>query len=480
MDYTEKSNISELINQFKSPKIIGSLFILLIFYSVSFFLDLSSYYIIPLAVPVVVLGLYLFFKNPVLWIYTVIISSPFFLTSRGEDFGPAKIIPYAFMLPGIIVWFINHLLIRRERIVRNPGDFIYILFIFFLSFNVIIGIINEADMLNWLREYFVYFMYLLYFPARYYIKTKKQLDIFLILVAYSLIFVSLSQLYFYKMAMSNALYMYQVMFSLRDNITFLTFGIIFGIVFFFKEKGKFLKVYYLLTGLLCTITIITTFARTMWIIGLFLFVLSFFIFNRRQKFQYIIAILGSIILLYIIGSFVFKANVNTYFSLINKKFSSSTKGVTDPSVLTRIYEYKAVFDKIEENPLAGNGIAKDFVYYDLLQKATSRKAFTHNSYFLLAYTAGIPTTIVFICFLIYYSYVSCKRIYKYRFSDQRFYYYLGLVGYLVGIISSFASGMFMNKETALMMIISTFFINLENQVFEKATIDESHLMIENN
>lgn len=473
MNKPENINIREIIEQFKSPIIFGSLFILFSFYSISFFLDFSTYYFLLLAIPIGFLGLYLFFKNPLFWLYSVIIASPFFLTTRGDDFGPSKIIPYAFMLPGIIMWFISQSLIKREKIVQNPGDFLYILFIFFLSLNVIIGIINESNMLNWLREYMVYFMYLLYFPARYYIRNRKQLDIFLILVAYSLIFVSISQLYFYKLLMSNALYMYQVLFSLRDNVTFLTMGIIFGIVFFFKEKNRILKFYYLLTGLLCTMTIITTFARTFWIIAIMLFFISFFVFNRKQKIQYIFAVLGSLLIFYIVAGLIFNNNLNTYISLINNKLSTSTKGVADPSVLSRVYEYKAAFEKIEENPLAGNGIAKDFTYYDILQKSTLRKSFIHNSYFLLAYTAGIPTTIVFICFLIYYSYLSIKKILKTRLSDIRFYYFIGLTGYLTGIIASFASGLFMNKETALMIVICTFLINLENDNVKTDLPDEA-------
>ncbi len=461
---TANINHNNLLKDFKVSYILGLIFISLITFVLTLFFDVNEYFYVFLALPIGLLGVYIFFKNPVVWIYTILVASPIFLISRGEEMGPQKIIPYAFIIPGIIIWLVSMVLIKREKVIKNPGDFFYILFISFAALNIIIAIINSTDLFEWLREYLVYFLYFLYFPIRHYIKTEKQINTFILLTCFSLLAISLYQIYFYKQSMSSAIYMYQVMISLRSNITYLVFGIILGIVWFFKNDKWIYKLIAISTSILCLTTIITTFARTMWIISLFLAILTYFILNRKQKIHYIFIVFTSVGLLYFVASIAFSSNLNTYIKLMNNKFTSSTKGTADPSVLTRIYEYDAVIEKIIENPLAGNGIATDFSYYDIIQKCTIRKAYTHNSYLLLAYNVGIPTTILFILFLIYYFAVSIKKIIINKTNYYRFYYFIGLSGILVGTIASFASGLFMTKETAIMLIISIYLINIEYSI----------------
>lgn len=405
---------------------------------------------------------------PKVWVYSTILMLPLYLISRDTDVNPMEIAVYTYILSGLLFWFISILFVKREKIVNNIGDFMLILFIVFAFFNIIIAYLNDVDMFSWFKEYSLYTLYLLYFPYRYYIKDKKDRDLLLIFLSISLIIIASYQLNYTRQNVLLATYAYQLLSALRINLTILAFGGLLGIVglFYFKHIG--LKVLMGIQAILSIAVVVTSFARTTWIIELFLIGMVLIVLNRRQRIITSIVASGSLVLLVTVFFTVF-SSFDLYLQLISKKFLSTTDGKKDISVMARMYEYEAVWRAIEENPFSGNGIAKVYAYKDILTKppTTMRKAFTHNSFLQLLYGVGIPTTIAISLFLLYYSFMSFKFLFTKKSNSylSKFYPFLAFSGFFISITHSLVSSQLIAKETIILIVIScllTHYSILEN------------------
>lgn len=399
---------------------------------------------------------------PKVWVYSTILLLPLYLISRDTEINPMEIAVYTYILSGLLFWFLSVLFIKREKLVYNIGDFMLILFIVMAFFNIFIAFLNEADMFKWFKEYSLYTLYLLYFPYRYYIKEKKDRDLLLILLSISLVIISFYQLNYIRQSTLVATYAYQLLSSLRINLTIISFGALLGIIglFYFKNLG--VRILMALQVFLGLAVVVTSFARTTWIIEMFLIAMILLVLNRRQRIISSIVASGFLVLLIAIF-FTFFSNFDIYLRLISKKFLSTTDGKKDISVMARVYEYEAVWKAIEENPFSGNGLAKVYAHRNILTNppTTLRKAFTHNSFLQLLYGVGLPTTIAMSFFLLYYTFISFKFLFTKKSTSylSKFYPFLAFSGFFISIVHSLVSSQLLAKETIILIVISCLLTN---------------------
>lgn len=428
--------------------------------------ELDTLIIVSAIIGILFAGLSIVF--PKVWVYSTILLLPLYLISRDTEINPMEILVYSYILFGLLFWFVSVLLIKREKIVYNIGDFTLILFLVFAFLNFTIALLNDVDMFNWLKEYLLYALYLLYFPFRYYIKDKKDRDLLLVLLSISLIIIASYQLIYIRQTTLLATYAYQLLSSLRINLTLLAFGALLGIVGLFYFENFRTKLLMSVQALLCLAVVVTSFARTTWIIELFLIAMVMIVLNKRQRIITSIVASGLLVLLITVFFTVF-SSFDIYLQLISKKFLSTTDGKKDVSVMSRVYEYEAVWKAIEENPISGNGLAKVYAHRNILSNppTTLRKTFTHNSFLQLIYGVGLPTTIAISFFLFYYSFMSFKYLFTKQSTSHlsKFYPFLAFSGFFISIIHSLVSSQLIAKETIILIVISCLLTNF--------TIDEN-------
>jgi O-antigen ligase len=402
---------------------------------------------------------------PNVWVYTTILLLPAYLISRDSDVNAMEVVVYVYILFGTILWFMNTFLIKRERLARNVGDFILLLFFVFAAINSIIAYLNDVQMFNWFKQYSLFGLYTLYFPFRYYVKEKKDLNLFLILLGFSLLVIGAYQLYYYKQVVLLATLAYELQGALRINITILTFGSLLGIYLFLKFKNLALRIFSLLVAIVSTIVIITSFARTFWILLLFLYGCYFFLLKKRHK---IIALyIGSVSVVAMLFLLVtYFGNYTVYMKMISEKFMSTGDGKADPSVMQRIIEYDAVWNAYSKYPISGCGLAKKFSHRDILIEGTTRtKDFVHNGYLQLLYNFGPPTALLFVLFLAYYLFRSMYFLIpsvRKRFHLDSHTVFLSFCGIFIYIVSAGISPQLVAKESILMLVISI--LILENEL----------------
>jgi O-antigen ligase len=139
---------------------------------------------------------------------------------------------------------------------------------------------------------------------------------------------------------------------------------------------------------------------------MFALILMFFFLSPPKKVKFLIYL--TIVLSVIIGGayIVAKDNLNIFIQYMEHRIKSSTKGRKDVSLLSRLAEWEAVFESLEYKWLSGNGLAKEFHFYNPINETTKRTTTIHNGYIYFVYRLGIPLTLMYLAFFTIYFYKS--------------------------------------------------------------------------
>ncbi|MCL5990517.1 MAG: O-antigen ligase family protein [Bacteroidetes bacterium] len=279
---------------------------------------------------------------------------------------------------------------------------------------------NGVSFFDWIREYSIMSLVLFYLPIRYYFSEEKYLKRLLILLAVVCILTDLQQFYdYYQISKINIVYAYQILITRNINQTLFTSASAFGILFLLSEKKFNRQMILMAFTTLNTLALISSFSRTYWIILIFEILLFFIILPVKQKFKlatYLI-IFSSVITLTVM--IAFRGGAFVALQAIERRLETSTKGRKDPSVQSRFAEYKAVLNKISDYPFSGNGLSNKIRFMEPIKNEAKNTTTIHNGYFYLFHRIGIPLSLFYLFFLIYFTinsfvvYLKCKvNLYK--------------------------------------------------------------------
>lgn len=415
---------------------------------------------LPFLVPVLVM---LFFaaKSNDFWVFAMFCMFPFILLSRDDGMKPTELGAMAFLLMGIFYYLLKYHIIKREQLIYNWGDLALMLFWLFLLPNAIIAKLNAVEVGEWIRGFLTMTIYLMYFPLRRYLRDGLNVKYFLIAFSICIIAVCVHHLAYIKYNAVRATMAYQLESSLRINLTLMALAIYMSITFVFDVKEKWLKLLLSVTLGLAIAGVITSFARATWLTVLVLLIANLFVLSRKQRIT--LVVLGFLALIVSAGVFVnqFK-NYDLYIKLINKKFLSSKDGKKDISIRMRLYEYNAVIKDAQEYPYSGVGMQKKFRFKNVSNHGMLQvQNFTHNSFLHFWYMYGIPTTVIFIVFLLYFLVRSGRIVLlssKYNLL-QRKYAFIGFAGLTIAILHAIVSPQMSATETIIVVFISVSFLN---------------------
>jgi hypothetical protein len=318
---------------------------------------------------------------------------------------------------------------------------------------------------------------LFYFPLIRYFNEKKYLIRLLIVFSVVTLGIDLFQFYdYYRIAMQNLIYAYQMQSSTRINLTFYTVASAVGVIFALFQKKI---TYQFLLVLLVALTVGAlgiTFARTFWLI-LFIEIVVIFIFvGKKQKFRLSVYI-TLISIIFTVGLFsVFKDNTTILLNLMEKRIVSSTEGTADISIVARLYEYEKVWEKIYENPLGGNGLAKKFHFYNPIYEYTQYTHYTHNGYFFMFYKAGLPLSFFFLFPLIYFIFISFNLTRKIKDNFYRMIALSALVIIITLIVANFSSTQFISCDGPFVLAYGYAFAGIALMFYKKELAENNHVI----
>jgi len=420
--------------------------------------------------------LYLMAKYPRFWIYLIAITNIYFFYDREKEVTSVEIILTIQYFGTLALWFFWILFVKRERLIHNIADALILFFIGIVIANFIIAFLNSNDMFYWSREAAVLVLVAIYFPIKKYFTEKKHLIVLMIIYSIVICVSAILHFYIYSIAIQgNVEYAFQLIKSIRVNQTLFGSGAVFGLIYALYNKNKIVKIALILFTCISIVGLLTTYSRTFWLILVVQIIVIIFYLSARQRLNLFIYFAITVILL--LGSifFVFEDRSRLMLQMIENRFVSSGRGTKDISVQARFAEYEKVWEGIKEYPLAGNGLAKKVVFWNILTSNTERARFIHNGYLFIMFKLGIPA--FFICFFPYiYFMIKGERLA--RKTDNEFYRLLCLGSFMaivLIIIANFTAAQVIHRETSFVTALSFAFISIVKEKKKVLTISSKQL-----
>lgn len=347
-------------------------------------------------------------RYPRVWLYSIAVICSYFFAGREEGLSGIDVVLGAAIFGSLFSWFFWILVIKKENLIKNLADVMISLFFILLIANFFVALINNVDPLDWIRETIIVSIVLYYFPFRYYLKEKKEINTILVMFALATLVVALLQLNEYRKAMSDVVYAYQLLKSVKQNQTLFVAATSVGIAFFLYHRKITLKIATLLFSGIALISLISTMSRTFWIILLFNLILIFFMVSQKDKLKMVLLTLTFSIIAISTVFIVFGDKADIMITLLENRLSSSTQGVKDPSVLARVYEYDEMLSRIADNPIGGYGMNASIRFFNPIEQETQTTSINHNGFFFLFFRVGIPMALLYILPLLYWTYRSFR------------------------------------------------------------------------
>lgn len=406
-------------------------------------------------------------KNPRLWLYSVIALFLFFTRSRGEEVSGDDYFFAFYYIGGIVYWLFWAMVVKREKIVKNIADFIILLFFFLLLANIMLAYFNEVPLFSWFREYGLATIILYYFPIRYYFHEEKHIKRLLIFFAIVIFMTSMVQFYMYYQMLSNFQYAYQLAINEKINQMIFTVAAVSGVLFTFYQKNlKYQLLMLLFTGTV-GFALLTTFSRTFWVLFVFGTILIFYFLPNRKKLNLIKVFLALLIISIAGITMILGENSDMFYKLITNRLKSTTKGRKDISLQSRLVEYKYAVKQIERYPIGGNGLAKQVHFLNPIGSVTFHTHNIHNGYIYLAFRTGIPMTIMYLFFLIYYLFIAFLVQKKFNYGFPKLLLQIGFINITLLLIANLTSAQFFYRDAYFVIFMNIAIIGIAIEQYKQ-------------
>ena len=404
---------------------------------------------------------YIVIKYPKIWLWTVALTSFIFLRSTDVEVTIMDVIIGFLYVGTIFIWLIWQIAVKREKVVESIIDWLLLFFFISIIFTLIISSLSNVPFIEWFREYAVFSVVLLYFPIKHYMKDKRDLVILFLIFAFSIIIIAIDQFRSYKeIALSQAVYAYQLSLSVRLNQTIFTAGIFFSLLISLLPLKKTARL--LLWGFtaMCIAALMVSFSRSFWILVFFGILLMYCLINNKQRLILTIGLIIIVISGSVVFTSVFQDKVKMMTKIIENRLLSATEGKKDVSVYMRLVEYNEVISRITDYPMFGNGLGKKIHLYDKALHYSTSTNNIHNGYLFAMYRFGIPLALIYFVILALTLFRGFKQGIKLTDPFYRIFSLSSALTILMIIVASFASNQFFGRDGGLVLAVSFAIISI--------------------
>jgi O-antigen ligase len=372
--------------------------------SASVYLPLLGLGVVAAAAGILLVGVMV--RYPLLWLSAVFVCLIWWFPQKGANSEGISAVEYAlvaFYLGGLALWFAIMLLIKRKRLLRNTGDMLLVSTLVLSLATFVIAAVNEKSVFMGLREWLLFLFLLYYFPFREHITTKRQLLQMGAVFCGAMLVVGGITLLMYLKASTNIMYAFEVFSSrMNSNNNMSVVVSIFGFIALLYAPTLRHKAAALFVAVFFTTITIVSFARAFIVATVIGVVVVLLVFDAKRVVRF--GVYAVAVAIVFVGgvSVVFKDRASIALTVIKNRISSTTEGVKDVSLQSRLAESAVVLRLIAENPLGGNGMGADFHFHDPINNWEARVKFIHNGYLFIAFKLGLPLLLLFYGWYLWY------------------------------------------------------------------------------
>lgn len=352
--------------------------------------------------PVVLIGagfVFWSYRNPALWLFSVILMHAIFLW-RTEEISPPEIFFGIYFYGFFVYWLIDRVFIKGQALVTDRAGAWLLAFLAVSLTSIAVGLLNNVVPGLWFRELLTTSVLFAFFPAREILKRESGM----IAVVVSLVLLSVGlAVYNLTMYTSSALAaeLYGGLLGRRQpgSVHFFFVMVVLSASAWVHGAGN--SKYRIATAavfLINTAGLAATFTRGFWIAAVIALAILFLLAEGRKKLSMLswgaIAAFVGVAGLFLIFGGLGKAAVLSLFA----RFVSSGEALQDVSFTNRIAESVAIMDAIIGSPFIGHGYGTSFRYFNLIVNTTVESWYAHNGYLFLLFKVGLIGTAAFLGF----------------------------------------------------------------------------------
>ncbi len=366
-------------------------------------ITLKASWLIPV-VPVVFLvgiaGLWLFTK-PLLNL-TVVLCLFVLIADFEEGIQLTEVIYGLYYLSFLAHWFFTRWILEGKRIFSRHEDRLLLTFLVLVVLSLPLTMIMGGSIKGYIGELISLSLLTFYFPVKDAVERYPSgLKVMVGVVLFVGLFVLTRNMLGYRQILTDASYAWEVTRGrVVTNEGLLMVPAFFSLSSMLFVKGTKQKV--IIAGFLALFLggLILTQSRGYWAAFLFGSGILFLLIPLQKKIQMVstglligFSLLGLALLFF--GDFV----ILIVSGLLDRFLSIATASSKDISLVNRLIETGAVWDKIKFNPILGYGMGVPYRVFDIIYDWSKVKAFVHNGYISLWFKFGIWGPTLFFSFL---------------------------------------------------------------------------------
>lgn len=348
---------------------------------------LGNIFYLPLVI-IACWALYLSLTSLIVWLPLLILGYAVIFMQRSEDLTVVGTAFAAFLYGILLLWLVDRVVVKREKLAVVSGDAALFVFIFFGLGTSVVAIANETKPILWVREFLIFLTYLLYFPLREVLRSpvgrKLVYGAFFLLV----LTIGIQKLINYQATVALASYAWELLGARQAaNEPLFMAVVITSIAVWMTTDNRWKGVLALAVMSFFLLGLVLTFSRGYWV-GTAIGTVVLFLLGRPQERKRLLGLsIMGILAATAVSLVLFQDVAQALFGTVFKRlFSTAT---VDKSLLNRIHESEVVWTWIKMNPLVGFGLGAEFSYYHLLRQSTQTTPYAHNAYLYLWFKFGL-------------------------------------------------------------------------------------------
>lgn len=168
--------------------------------------------IIFIGIPLGILAVYCIWLNEKIWVYAVILMHCLILVNQKEGIGIQEVMFSVSVLVGLPVWFIKELIIHKRKIAKTGFDVLLLSFFIIMSVTSFITMmLNNGNPLNYIKEWVIILDFLMFFPIRNSLNSKKDIQILLLMLILLALINGITNLVYYRQNILKAAFQWEIL-----------------------------------------------------------------------------------------------------------------------------------------------------------------------------------------------------------------------------------------------------------------------------
>lgn len=339
------------------------------------------------------------FLNEKLWVRLTLVLHLAMLAGNDvmQGLGAGEIIYMLAVLGGTALWFLKELTVHRRTIAVSGFDVLLLSFFVLMTVTTVVAsTVNEADPVQFIKEWGLIAEMLFYFPLRSAIRTDHEVRVLMVFLVVVMVGNGIKVITTYRERLAEAVFAWQIRVT-RTNINesvSAAFVILSALVLAYTRRWWLwlLSIGGIAFGSVC---LVLSFARGPIVSCYAGLVVGCFLLPFRRSMRIAVALLLSLV----IGGAVFYIALpqfaNSVASGVTNRLSSLGAVRQDLSLYARVVESETLLNKyIAKSPLIGYGLGTMFDFITPIGNRSLRTTFVHNGIIWALYRFGVPGTLM--------------------------------------------------------------------------------------